>query len=100
MGINKKVLIEGAVYVVASNEIMINMGSSAKGYNYFERDIMQIGLGYCISDYITLETIYQYTINLRTNDSILYINTIQLTLAFNNLFTANYLQGYFIKKTK
>jgi len=97
IGINKKVLIQGALYLLASNEIMFNTGSSVTGYHIFDRNLSQIGLGYCITDYINLEAQYAYTIRLGANGNYSTIEALAVTLSFNNIFSVEYFKGYFHK---
>lgn len=96
-GLNKKALIQGALYLLASNEIMFNTGSSVTGYHFFDRNLTQIGLGYCITDYITLESLYAYTISQSSNGSKGTIQAWSLTLTINNIFSVDYFKGYFAK---
>ena len=98
IGLNKKVLIKGTLYLYLSNEIMFNTGSSVTGYHFFERNVTQVGLGYCITDYITLESLYAYTIRTTPNGSMASIQAWSLTLSISNIFSLNYFKGYFHKK--
>jgi hypothetical protein len=100
IGLNKKVLIKGTWYMLCSNEIMFNTGSSATGYHIFDRNLTQVGLGYCITDYISLETQYAYTIRLSANNTSSSIEALSLTLSFNNIFSIGYFKGYFNKNKK
>lgn len=96
--INKKVLIKGTLYVLASNEIMFNTGSSVTGYHFFDRNLTQIGLGYCITDYITIESLYAYTYRITPSGSEATIQAWALTLSINNIFSVDYFKGYFAQK--
>lgn len=100
IGLTKKNLIKGAVYFLGTNEFFFNMGSTATGYHLFEQDAVELGLGYCISDYITIESLYNYTFRRMPYDGsgTRTIQAWQLTLSFNNVFSGAYLQGYFHKK--
>lgn len=97
-GLNKKSLIQGTLYLLASNEIMFNTGSSVTGYHIFDRNLTQIGLGYCITDYITLEALYAYTFRITPNGSKANIQACSLTLAISNIFSVDYFKGYFAHK--
>jgi hypothetical protein len=98
IGINKKVLIQGTIYCLASNEIMFNTGSSATGYHIIDRDVFQFGLGYCITDYITLESLYAYTLRVLSNGDTSSIQAWSLTLSISNILSPDYFKGYFHKK--
>ena len=98
VGINKKNLIQGTLYLYLSNEIMFNTGSAVTGYHFFDRNLTQVGLGYCITDYITLESLYAYTIRVQPNGSKADIQAWALTLSINNIFSGDYFKGYFHKK--
>lgn len=98
IGINKKVLIKGTLYLLASNEIMFNTGSSVTGYHIFDRNLTQVGLGYCITDYISLEAQYAYTIRLSASGTNSTIQALAVTLSFNNIFSVEYFKGYFHKE--
>jgi len=98
VGINKKVLIKGTLYLLASNEVMFNTGSSITGYHLFDRNLSQLGLGYCITDYISIETQYAYTVRMTAKGDIAAIQALAITLSFNNIFSVEYFKGYFHKE--
>jgi hypothetical protein len=98
LGINKKVLIQGTIYCLASNEIMFNTGSSSTGYHIIDRDVFQFGLGYCITDYITIESLYAYSVRVLSNGETSSIQAWSLTLSISNILSPDYFKGYFHKK--
>lgn len=97
VGINNKGLIKGTLYLLASNEIMFNTGSSVTGYYFFERNLTQLGFGYCITDYISIEAQYAYTIRLPASGNYASIQALAITVSFNNIFSVDYFKGYFHK---
>lgn len=100
VGINNKVLIKGTLYLLASNEVMFNTGSSVTGHHFFDRNISQLGIGYCITDYISLEAQYAYTLKLSANGNQSTIQALAVTLSFNNIFSGDYFKGYFHKDSQ
>jgi hypothetical protein len=100
VGLNKKYLIKGALYFIATNEVFFNLGSSVTGYHFFEQDAVELGLGYCLTDYITLESLYVYNYKrfAYSANGVANIQAWQLTLSFNNVFSGGYFKGYFHKK--
>lgn len=100
VGINKKLLIQGTLYMLVSNEIMLNLGSSVTGYHIFDRNLSQIGLGYCITNSISLEAQYAYTVKMPANGNISDMHAFSVTIAFNNVFSVGYFKGYFKKSNK
>jgi hypothetical protein len=83
--INSKVLREGVVYAIASDEIYLKSGTKVTGQSFFDRNKFNLGGGYLFTDDIQLELTYgnEY---LPRNGGNQITNAAALTLTFNNLF--------------
>lgn len=83
--INSKILREGVVYAVASDELFFKSGTKVTGQSFFDRNRLNIGAGYLFTDDIQLEITYANEY-LPRNDANQVVNAASLTLTFNNLF--------------
>lgn len=83
--INSKVLREGVVYAIASDELFFKSGTKVTGLSFFDRNRLNIGAGYLFSDDIQAEVTYANEYLPRDNGNQI-VNAASLTLTFNNLF--------------
>lgn len=81
---NSKILREGVVYGVLSDEIYLKSGAKVTGESFFDRNRLIIGVGYLFTDDIQVELTYcnEY---LPRNSSDQVTNAASLTVTFNNL---------------
>jgi hypothetical protein len=56
--INSKILREGVVYAVASDELFFKSGTKVTGLSFFDRNRLNLGAGYLFSDDIQVEVTY------------------------------------------
>ncbi|MFD2939491.1 DUF2490 domain-containing protein [Flavobacterium notoginsengisoli] len=82
--INSKILREGVIYAVTSDEIYLKSGAKVTGENFFDRNRFNIGAGYLFSDDIQVELTYCNEFLPRTNGN-QTTNAASLTISFNNL---------------
>ncbi|MRX67997.1 Protein of unknown function [Flavobacterium resistens] len=83
--INSKVLREGVVYAIASDEIYFKSGTKVTGESFFDRNRLNIGAGYLFTDDIQVELTYANEY-LPRNSGNQIVNAASLTMTFNNLF--------------
>lgn len=83
--INSKVLREGVVYAVASDELFFKTGTKVTGLSFFDRNRLNLGVGYLFSDDIQAEVTYANEYLPRDNGNQI-VNAASLTFTFNNLF--------------
>ncbi|MCD9575186.1 DUF2490 domain-containing protein [Flavobacterium soyae] len=83
--INSKVLREGVVYAVASDELFFKSGTKVTGLSFFDRNRLNIGAGYLFTDNIQIELTYANEY-LPRDDGNQIINAAAFTLTFNNFF--------------
>ncbi|MFH7004456.1 DUF2490 domain-containing protein [Flavobacterium bizetiae] len=83
--INSKVLREGVVYAIASDELFFKSGTKVTGLSFFDRNRLNIGAGYLFSDDIQIEATYANEYLPRDNENQI-VNAASLTVTFNNLF--------------
>lgn len=81
---NSKILREGVVYGVTSDEIYLKSGTKVTGESFFDRNRFNIGAGYLFTDDIQVEVTYcnEY---LPRNSGNQMTNAASLTITFNNL---------------
>ena len=82
--INSKVLREGVVYAIASDEIFLKSGTKVTGQSFFDRNRLNIGAGYLFTEDTQIELTYANEY-LPRNDNDQIVNAVSLTLTFNNL---------------
>lgn len=82
--INSKILREGVIYAIASDEVYLKSGAKVTGESFFDRNRFNIGAGYLFSDDIQVELTYcnEY---LPRNNGNQTTNAASLTISFNNL---------------
>lgn len=83
--INSKILREGVIYAVASDELFFKSGTKVTGLSFFDRNRLNIGAGYLFSDDIQVELTYANEYLPRDNQSQI-VNAASLTISFSNLF--------------
>lgn len=83
--INSKVLREGVVYGVASDELFFKSGTKVTGLSFFDRNRLNIGAGYLFTDDIQVEITYANEY-LPRDEGNQIMNAASLTVTFNNFF--------------
>lgn len=83
--INSKVLREGVVYAIASDELYFKSGTKVTGLSFFDRNRFIVGAGYLFTDDIQVELAYANEYLPRDNENQI-VNAASLTITFNNLF--------------
>jgi hypothetical protein len=83
--INSKVLREGVVYGVASDELFFKSGTKVTGLSFFDRNRLNLGAGYLFTDDIQVELSYVNEYLPRDEEDQI-VNAASLTITFNNLF--------------
>ncbi len=83
--INSKILREGVVYAIASEEVYFKSGAKVTGESFFDRNRLNLGAGYLFTDDIQVELTYANEYLPRNNGNQI-VNAASLTLTFNNLF--------------
>jgi hypothetical protein len=83
--INSKVLREGVVYAIASDELFFKSGTKVTGLSFFDRNRLNIGAGYLFTDDIQVELTYANEY-LPRDEGNQIVNAASLTVTFNNLF--------------
>ena len=83
--INSKILREGVIYAVASDELFFKSGTKVTGLSFFDRNRLILGAGYLFTDDIQIELAYANDY-LPRDDENQIVNAASLTLTFNNLF--------------
>ena len=82
--INSKVLREGVIYAIASDEIFLKSGTKVTGQSFFDRNRLNIGAGYLFTEDTQIELTYANEY-LPRNENNQIVNAVSLTLTFNNL---------------
>jgi hypothetical protein len=82
--INGKVLRQGIVYLLASEELFFKPDAKSTGVTFFDRNRFEVGAGYLFTDDIQLELTYANEFLPRDEKNEMY-NILTLTLSFNNL---------------
>lgn len=82
--INSKVLREGVIYAIASDEVFLKSGTKVTGQSFFDRNRLNIGAGYLFTEDTQIELTYANEY-LPRNDNNQIVNAVSLTLTFNNL---------------
>ena len=82
--INSKILREGVVYAIASDELFFKSGTKVTGQSFFDRNRLNIGAGYLFTEDTQIELTYANEY-LPRNDNNQIVNAVSLTLTFNNL---------------
>lgn len=82
--INSKVLREGVIYAIASDEVFFKSGTKVTGQSFFDRNRLNIGAGYLFTEDTQIELTYANEY-LPRNDNNQIVNAVSLTLTFNNL---------------
>lgn len=83
--INSKVLREGVVYGIASDELFFKSRTKVTGLSFFDRNRFNIGAGYLFTDDIQIELTYANEYLPRDSENQI-VNAASLTMTFNNLF--------------
>ncbi|WP_035650475.1 DUF2490 domain-containing protein [Flavobacterium sp. ASV13] len=83
--INSKILREGVVYIIASDELYFKSGTKVTGESFFDRNRFNIGAGYLFTDDIQLELTYANEYLPRNNGN-QTVNAASIAITFNNLF--------------
>jgi hypothetical protein len=83
--INSKILRQGVVYAIASDELYFKSGTKVTGLSFFDRNRLNVGAGYLFTDDIQVELTYANEYLPRDGENQI-VNAASLTLTFNNLF--------------
>ncbi len=83
--LNSQVLREGVFYFVGTEELLFKPNAKEKGLNFFDRNRVEIGAGYLITDDLQLELAYLNEFVPRDKGNEVY-NALEITLSFTNLF--------------
>lgn len=83
--INSKILREGVVYAVASDELFFKSGTKVTGESFFDRNRLNLGAGYLITNDFQVELTYANEYMPRNNENKI-VNAASLIITFNNLF--------------
>jgi hypothetical protein len=84
--INSKVLRQGVVYFLSTEELLFKPEAKTKGINFFDRNRFDIGGGYQITDDLAVELAYLNEFVPRDSGNEVY-NVMELTLTCNNFLT-------------
>lgn len=77
---------KGSSYGILSNELLLNVGSTITGYKTFDQYRVFIGLGYNITDDISIETGYFNQFSYHAHDTNFDMNhTLQVSFIIDNL---------------
>ena len=82
--INGKILRQGIVYLLTSEELVFKPDAKSTGVTFFDRNRFEVGAGYLFTDDIQLELTYVNEFLPRDDSNEMY-NIVSLTLSFNNL---------------
>lgn len=82
--LNSKILRQGVVYAVASDEIYLKSGAKVTGESFFDRNRLNVGAGYLFTDDFQVELTYCNEYLPRNNGNQI-TNAASLTVTFNNL---------------
>ena len=83
--INSQVLRKGIFYFLATEELLFKPNAKTKGVDFFDRNRIDAGFGYQITDDLAVEVAYLNDFVPRDSGNEIY-NVIELTITFNNLF--------------
>jgi len=84
--INSQVFRKGVYYFVATEELLFKPDAKTKGVDFFDRNRIEVGGGYLITDDFQVELAYLNEFMPRDNGNEIY-NAMELTITFNNLFS-------------
>lgn len=84
--LNGKVLRKGVVYLLATEELLFKPNAKSEGITFFDRNRLELGGGYLITDDIQVELAYLNEFMPRDEHNELY-NALEVTMTFNNLFS-------------
>jgi hypothetical protein len=84
--LNSQVLRQGVFYFVGTEELLFKAQAKEKGLNFFDRNRVELGTGYLITDDLQLELAYLNEFVPRDSGNQIY-NALEVTLTFNNPFT-------------
>jgi hypothetical protein len=82
--LNGKILRQGIVYLLTSEELFFKPDAKSTGVTFFDRNRFEIGAGYLFTDNIQLELTYVNEFLPRDGNNEMY-NILSFTLSFNNL---------------
>jgi hypothetical protein len=84
--LNGKILRQGVVYLLATEELLFKPNAKTEGITFFDRNRVELGAGYLFTDNVQLEASYLNEFIPRDSGNEIY-NTLQLTLTLNNFFS-------------
>jgi hypothetical protein len=84
--LNSQMLRQGVFYFVGTEELLFKPQAKEKGLNFFDRNRVEVGGGYLITDDLQLELAYLNEFVPRDSGNQIY-NALEVTLTFNNPFT-------------
>ncbi len=84
--LNSRVLRQGVVYLLVSEEVVLRSKYKEEGLHYFDCNIFTIGAGYLFTDDLQLELLYANVFIPRDNGNEID-NAVSLTLSVNNLIS-------------
>jgi hypothetical protein len=82
--LNSKVMRQGVGYLLASEELLFKPKAKTKGLNFVDRNRIEFGGGYLITDDFSVELAYQNEYMPRDGGNEVY-NIVAVTVIFNNL---------------
>jgi len=82
--LNGKILRQGIVYLLTSEELFFKADAKSTGVTFFDRNRFEVGAGYLFTDDIQLELTYVNEFLPRDDNNEMY-NILSFTLSFNNL---------------
>jgi len=82
--LNSNTLRKGVFYFTANDEIFLKPNAKTQGVTFFDRNRLEIGGGYLVTDDLQLELTYVNEFLPRDNGNELY-NVLSLTITVNNL---------------
>lgn len=81
--INSQFLRKGVFYILASDEVVFKSKAKTTGLNFFDRNQLNVGAGYLLTDNLQLELSYQNQFLPRDDGNIIY-NGFSFILTVNN----------------
>lgn len=84
--INSQVFRKGVYYVLATEELLFKPDAKSKGLDFFDRNRIELGGGYLVTDDFQVELAYLNEFMPRDNGNEIY-HAMELTITFNNLFS-------------